>query len=41
LLAQISQDPVTADQLMAQTGMDLGTLSAGLLELELNGLVGH
>ena len=41
LFAEIGQDPVTVDQLMTQTGMDIGALSAGLLDLELNGLVGH
>lgn len=41
LLAEITQDPLTVDQLMIRTGMDLGSLSAGLLELELNGQLGH
>ncbi|HLT63052.1 MAG TPA: DNA-processing protein DprA [Pseudohongiella sp.] len=41
LYSELSIDPVSADQLLAVTGLDPGTLSAGLLELELAGLAGH
>lgn len=41
LYSSLCEDPHTVDQLIAETGLDHSTLSAGLLELELAGLIGR
>lgn len=41
LLSELTDDPATSDELMSRTGLDLASLSSGLLELQLAGLAGN